>query len=300
MAIDKPSDELKNKTNINPVGNRFNEATAEDFQEISAILEQLGITVDDLTNDASSNPYYGRYTSLALLQAAHTTAQEFAWAIIDEGPTISPQIALWNNNTTIWELSGATTDKIFVASYANLPAPGIENIWYITLDDKGLYLYYNSQYNLMNNGASNTAQPSDLITLTKANGFVINIPSKPDNIDIWKESFKLINHPQRDFEYNNVTGDVTLYTEAAGEYFEIRPYGINISTQILEATAINQTLYNISGAPASIDANFEGFKMREGIDYTRTYFSTNNSITLINQTLIDQVKVGTIIDLRKF
>lgn len=296
----RPSNELKDKTNINAVIERLTEATAEDFNELGFILENHANLIDALSNSDTYNPYYGRYESLILLQAAHTTAEANAWAIIDAGPGITEQVAKWNVLTDVWEITTATNDKVFVNNTASLPAPGTENTWYITLDKNELYLYYNAQYHLMN-GSSAQTQTSNPLLLTVDSGFNITLATKPDNIDIWKNGFKLTNHATRDFEYNNTTGFITLYEEAAGELFEIRPYGSTLSTQqIIVASTAGQTVFNYSGNPASIDAIFEGFKMREGIDYTRTYFSTNNNLTLINTDLIAQVSIGTIITLRKF
>lgn len=144
-----PSTNLKNKTNVKPVGNRLQEATAEDFQELGNILDNHAALIDALDNVSSLNPNYGIYTSLALLQAAHPVGELNAYATIDAGPGITPQIAIWDEIDEEWEISGYSDNTIEVANYAALPASGTTGKWYITLNTNYLYRWYNSQYNLV-------------------------------------------------------------------------------------------------------------------------------------------------------
>ena len=84
MAASRPSSALKDKINIRAVGNRINEATAEDFQELGAILEDHVGELD-------------------------------AFAIIDAGTGTAPQIALWDVTDNDWVLqltTKTTTEKV--------------------------------------------------------------------------------------------------------------------------------------------------------------------------------------------
>lgn len=159
MSALRPSNELKNKVNINPVGNRINEATAEDFIEAGNILEDHADKIDALTGAATPNPNYGVYTSLTLLKAAHPTADSGAYAIIDAGVGNTPQIALWDNNDTDWVLGTVDDLFIYVANNASLPAPGTAGKIYVTLDNLKQYIWQTSQYNVLSPGV--TEAPTD-------------------------------------------------------------------------------------------------------------------------------------------
>lgn len=171
MPITRPSNDLKNKINVIAVGTRTQEATAEDFIELCAILEEVIDAVESLQLTTSPNPYYGSYTSLALLQAAYPVGEANAWAIIDAGVGITPQIAYWNTTSEAWEISGAVDDTIEVANYASLPAPGTTGKWYVTLDTNYLYRWYNAQYNLVGVPATNEV---------KIQGALVDITGKTD------------------------------------------------------------------------------------------------------------------------
>ena len=173
-----PSSPLKDKINIKPVGTRTQEATAEDFIELGAILDDHALKIDALVNSASSNPYYGRYTSLALLQAAHTTVDANAWAVIDSAPGVTPQIAFWNG--TDWALSLYEDNTIEVATYNDLPLTGVTGKWYVTQNTNYLYRWYNSQYNLV-------GVPANLEVLLS--GFYVETTGKT-NLSVWQDGDK--------------------------------------------------------------------------------------------------------------
>ena len=100
MPITRPSNFLTAKVNIQAVGNRLNEATAEDY-----------------VGAGNPNPTYGVYTSLALLQSTYPSAVAGAYAIIDSGVGSNPQIALWDATDTVWVLqqtSATTTAKTYI------------------------------------------------------------------------------------------------------------------------------------------------------------------------------------------
>lgn len=171
MALTRPSTPLATKSNIKPVGNRLHEATAEDFIEISNLLIEYATAIEALQLATSPNPFYGRYTSLALLQAAYPTGELNAWAVIDAGIGITPQIAIWDNLGLNWEISGYESNTIEVTNYAALPAPGTIDKWYVTLDTNYLYRWYNSQYNLV--GVPATYE-------VKIQGALVDITGKTD------------------------------------------------------------------------------------------------------------------------
>ena len=153
MAITRPSSDLKDKINVVAVGIRKQEATAEDFIELGNILNEIIDEVEAIDLSTTSNPYYGKYTTLANLQAAHTTAELNAWAIIDAGTGITPQIASWDNTNSLWEIAGYTSNNISVNTFSLLPNPGTENITYLTKDTGYLYQWYNTRYNLVGGNA---------------------------------------------------------------------------------------------------------------------------------------------------
>jgi len=104
MALPRPSSLLKNKINIRAVGNRVNEATAEDFQELGTILNAFADAIESLMGSETPNPNYGTFSSLILLQAAFPSGELNAYAIIDPGVGTPPQIALWDNTDNEWVL----------------------------------------------------------------------------------------------------------------------------------------------------------------------------------------------------
>lgn len=148
-AAKRPSPELSNKINVNPVVNRFQEATAEDYIESAAILNDHAAKLDLLTGEVSGKPNFGVYSSLALLQAAYPTGTTSAYAIIDAGVGSTPQIALWDSTDSIWVINSVAENVKFVTNVAALPAPGLENMIYVTLDNFKAYVWKNSQYNLI-------------------------------------------------------------------------------------------------------------------------------------------------------
>ncbi|HEA19948.1 hypothetical protein LCGC14_0943670 [marine sediment metagenome] len=121
MALAKrPTNLLKNKVNVRPVGNRLQEATAEDFAEICELLEDYADKLDALTGGDTPNQFYGVFTSLALLQASYPNAIAGAYAIIDQGQGQSARIALWDTTDSLWEIqettATTTTGKIGLAT----------------------------------------------------------------------------------------------------------------------------------------------------------------------------------------
>lgn len=120
--------------------------------QIKFVTDDHATRIENLEQNTvnSVNPYYGRYTSLAILQQAHPTAVVNAFAIIDAGPGVTPQIAAWDDQAQVWELSNAALNEtVFPNSYADLPTPGVENVRYITINNYLEYVWHNNQYRLI-------------------------------------------------------------------------------------------------------------------------------------------------------
>lgn len=136
MAALRPSSGLKNKTNIRPVGNRLTEATAEDFNEMGAIMDNHATIIDTLTGGVTQNPSYGVFTSLILLQATYPVAVEGGYAIIDAGVGTAAKIALWDDTDNIWVLqettATTTTSKITVGgTVSNVKVTDVDGAFYL-------------------------------------------------------------------------------------------------------------------------------------------------------------------------
>lgn len=126
MPALKPSSELKNKVNIRAVGERTNEATAEDFMELGQILEDHANRIDANTGGGDANPNYGVFTSLLLLQAAFPVGESGAYAIIDEGVGTDARIALWDATDLNWVLQETTTTTTTVQILPGVKVINIE------------------------------------------------------------------------------------------------------------------------------------------------------------------------------
>lgn len=122
----------------------------------------------------------------------------------------------------------------------------------------------------------------------------IPVDNSPSSIFVFKNGSWLIE--DTDFTYSS--GIITL-TDAAYEndYFEIIPLSSNVKKYPVTATTDNQTEFNFNGNPAFADAYLKGSRLREGIDYTRTLFSTGNKIVIINQYLIDDIQIGDVLEI---
>lgn len=99
-------------------------------------------------------------------------------------------------------------------------------------------------------------------------------------------------------DFNYAAGVITpLHDVVANDYFEIIPLTSDVKKIIVSATSDNQTEYNYDGNPAFADVYLNGSRLREGLDFTRTTQSANNKIVIINQSLIDIIKIGDIIEI---
>ena len=130
---------------------------------------------------------------------------------------------------------------------------------------------------------------------------VYNIPSKPDNIDLYKRGQWQVQKIGYDYDYNNLTGNITIYNaNTVDTEYEYRSYGKFSVKQEITVGSNNQAVFNYSGAPANIDVYYEGEKLKETTDYNRTKLSENNYITITNQDWLDLIDAGKTIEIRKF
>jgi len=111
MSLPRPSAPLANKSNVRAVGNRLNEATAEDFTEIASLLNAYADAIENLSGAQNPNPNYGTFSSLLLLNATYPVGEENAFAIIDPGIGTPPQIALWDITDNEWVLQVTTGEQ---------------------------------------------------------------------------------------------------------------------------------------------------------------------------------------------
>lgn len=102
----------------------------------------------------SPNPFYDSWTSLLALQTAHPVGEENAWAFIDAGAGITPQIAVWDIVEEVWEIAGASETIIYYNSFTNFPGTGQANKIYIARDTYYAYVFDNNSYQRLNPNAA--------------------------------------------------------------------------------------------------------------------------------------------------
>lgn len=291
------------KTNNPTDADSIRKFHATEANEIKEVVENHADEIEAIQSQLlnSTNPYYGIYTSLSLLEAAHPTGEANAWAIIDQGTGITPKIAYWNTTGSTWEIATASDEKIYIANEAALPNPGVEDKWYITLDKFQLFIWKNSQWEEI--GPKTTGTISPQVTKQQINinatTTTLNIASKPAVIFLFREGKWQIEHPQGDFTYNSSTGDITLFRAAeVDDFFEWVGFSANMMLkQQVYATANNQTDFNIGGNPNLIEVYHEGHRLIENYHYTRTYFSTNNKIVIIRQDIVNNITTGDLFEI---
>lgn len=148
MSASRASQELAQKTNVNPSVNRQTEATAEDFGEIGQIFDDHADRLDELQNELYHADFLGYYGSLSLLQATYPTAPDNAFAIIVNSSNIPQQIYRWENNA--WTLIFGTEAFVSYNSKTQFPNPGVVDTLYFAKDTRLLYLWLNNNYACIN------------------------------------------------------------------------------------------------------------------------------------------------------
>ncbi|TXE18604.1 hypothetical protein ES692_06055 [Psychroserpens burtonensis] len=140
-------------TYANKEANSGDDATSKyydaDANQLKTVANSHADEIEALQAEiiASENPFYGRFTSLTLLEAAFPTGALNAWAVIDAGEGVSPQIAIWDNDAGEWELSITPINPIiYVNNVASLPSTGAANVFYITKDTYNIYVWESAAY----------------------------------------------------------------------------------------------------------------------------------------------------------
>lgn len=140
---------------------------------------------------------------------------------------------------------------------------------------------------------SNLKTAKHTLLATLDNQTVFYIPSKPENVDVIANNGFLAEGETFDYTYNTDTHEVTLNEGVdVNSVLNIRGYSNDLSTkeQII-ATSDNQTVFNYSGSPQSIEVIANNGYLSEGYDYIKS----DGYITLTNG-----VDTGSLIDIRKF
>ena len=135
------------KTNISTDPPTVNQYYATEANEVKDVVNSHADDIENiLTQIQTSDPYYGSFSSLAALQAAHPTAVVNAWAIIDPGPGVTPQIASWDDTGGQWEITGAVSAINIQNTASNFPGTGNLNTLYIALNTLRASVWDGSTY----------------------------------------------------------------------------------------------------------------------------------------------------------
>lgn len=121
----------------------------------------------------------------------------------------------------------------------------------------------------------------------------INVDNKPNAIFLFKNSTWQIEGLDFTYELGVITPLQTIVDE---DYFEIIPLSNSVKKYLIKATSNNQTEWSFDGNPAFADVYLKGSRLREGVDYSRTLFSNNNKIVIINQSLINDIEIDDILE----
>lgn len=136
--------------------------------------------------------------------------------------------------------------------------------------------------------------------IIRQNQLVYNLPSVPHNIDLYKRGQWQVQKAGYDYDYDNLTGNITIYNaNTVDTDYEYRAYGRYSTKQVITVATNGQVLFNYSGAPANVDVYYEGQYIPDSY-FTRTKFSDGNSLTITNSELINLIKAGKTLEIRKF
>ena len=130
----------------------------------------------------------------------------------------------------------------------------------------------------------------EVLIPTQANQKTFLVPGSPENVLIQKGRTNLIQDSTtvvRDFDYDASTG---VLVTTKGLIYNIDPlkseklYVTGFSSKVgsiqkIEATEEDQIEFFYSGSPANVKVISGRTNMLEGIDFTRTRYSTNNKLT---------------------
>lgn len=284
---------------------KFFATEATEIKEVAGnhadLLDAIDTRLSALELSQSSNPFYGRYSSLAILQAAYPVGELDAWAVIDAGAGITPLIAIWDDVGGTWEISGYKDNTIEVANYAALPAPGLIGKWYVVKDEESLYRWFDGSYHLMRIDNVQTTNSNKLtLVASEADQVDFIISSTPPNIDIVYNDAWLTEGYH--YNYFPISGTIILLIDnldipglQIGEELNVRTYGDNFDKQIIIATSEDQVVFYYSGSPSNIEVIVNDGILTEGYGYNRTIYTTGNYITLT-----EGVPNGSSVQINKF
>ena len=171
-----------------------------------------------------------------------------------------------------------------------LPATSVDlnSKFHIDLNGESFYLTLQQLAETLNPSAAKIIQETLIPTQTNQKTFVV--PGIPENIIVSKGRTNLTPDSTtivRDYNYNNVTGIITttkglVYNAdpIQSEKLYITGFSNSVgSIQIIEITQEDQTEVFYSGAPSFLKVIAGRTNMIEGLDFTRTKYSSNNKIT---------------------
>ena len=170
MALNRLTYPDKSASSENELEKKFFDTEANEIKSVvNATIDKVE-ELDENQLDQSPNPYYGRWDSLLILQQIHPTGELNAFAIIDPGAGVTPQVAAWDDVEGIWELTGASDKFVFLNSEAQLPPIGQEQIDYITLNDMKVRVWHINEYLIKSPQGqdSNNITSSQLIRFNEA------------------------------------------------------------------------------------------------------------------------------------
>lgn len=214
--------------------NEIKAVTDNHADEIESIQSQL---------NQAANPAYGTFTSLTALQLAHPTGELNAWAVIDAGVGVTPQIAVWDNTESEWQLVSTPINNIvYVNNVASLPPTGVANTWYITTDSYSVYVYNNNQY-----------QQTSIFQSQQFNQFSIKAIQQSYGSDVASNGQVLIEYTDTSvtkiYFPANFSNYISKFDQlTTGEVREIELYNLT-SRKLHKAAITNITSYQV----ASID-----------------------------------------------
>jgi|GEM_PF-2735401 hypothetical protein len=147
MPLTRPSSSLKEKINKNPVMNRIEQATAEDFTELCNIINEYADFIEELFDETHRSNFLGYYGNLSLLQARYPNPPEDSFGII---------VSIANDPESIYRyiggsyvLLGGSQNLLFYSQVSNFPVTGQTDKLYISRTQKKIYAWWDSQYHYL-------------------------------------------------------------------------------------------------------------------------------------------------------
>ena len=162
----RPSELLSDKRNVIPSIDRSTEVTAEDFQEISSILNDHAQRIDAINKVDGQSKFYGFFTTFDLLKSQFPVAEEDGFAVIDPLDGNPQKIATFKLGA--WTIEEVKAPIKFYANRAGRPLQGEQGVWYVVKDEKIAYLWYDGKYNGFGQDGANGLSAYELAVAVKA------------------------------------------------------------------------------------------------------------------------------------